>query len=264
MPPMTLSTFLRGPPAYAPGPAQKFYVSVPIAILIFLIAQFGAVLAYRQFGLDMRALTPPANVTPSLETGAAAASITPEQLLVVLISQIGIVGLTLLAAQAGPGGVLGALKLQRPEGGARAYLWAAVVMVPVLAALNGAIFALKPDDYLADFRQFVGAVKGPWPVVAALAIGLGAPLSEEILFRGYLLASAVATRLPFWPAAILVNAAWTSLHIQYSIAGISEVFVIGLYLSWVTWRTGSLRVPLFCHALYNSTLFVIMRLLPIG
>lgn len=264
MSPMSFTTFLGGAPAYRPGAAQKFYVSVPIAILIFLVAQFGAVMAYRAMGFDPAALGPPANVTPSLDTGAAPPAITPGQLLVVLLSQIGIVALTMLSAKAGPGGIIAALKLQPPEGGVRAYLWALAVMVPVLALLNSFVYALKPEDYINDFRQFVGAVKGPWPIVAALAIGFGAPLSEELLFRGYLLASATATRIPFWPAAILINAAWTSLHIQYSLAGIIEVFVIGLFLCWVTWRTGSTRVALFCHAVYNSTLFLIMRLLPIG
>lgn len=264
MPPMSLSSFLFGRPAYEPASAQKFYVAVPIAILIFVVAQVGAFMAYQALGFDPLALGPPANVTPSLDSGNQPAVITPGQLLVVLISQIAIVALTLLSAQAGPGGIIGALKLQPPDGGRNAYLWAVVVMIPVLAALNGLMFALRPDDYLNDFRQFVGAVKGPWPLVAALAIGIGAPLSEEMLFRGYLLASATATRIPFWPSALLVNAAWTSLHIQYSIAGIIEVFVIGVYLCWVTWRTGSLRVALFCHAVYNSTLFLIMRFLPIG
>ncbi|MFM9943376.1 MAG: lysostaphin resistance A-like protein [Hyphomicrobiaceae bacterium] len=264
MQPMSLHTFLRGPPAYQSSLGPKLYVAAPIAILLFLVGQLGAGLAYFALGFDPSALYASANVTPGVGTPPSANAITPAQLLIVLMSQVFTVALTLAAALAAPGGVTQALRLGPPDGGNRAYLWAAIVMVPLLAVLNAAAYLLTPGDFLADFRQFLGAVRGNWPVVAALAIGVGAPLSEELLFRGYLLTSATATRIPFWPAAILVNAAWTALHIQYSIVGISEVFVIGLYLSWVTWRTGSLRVPLFCHALYNSSLFLIMRFLPIG
>ena len=42
------------------------------------------------------------------------------------------------------------------------------------------------------------------------------------------------------------------MHAGYSTVGIVEVFLIGLFFSWLLWRTGSLRVAIFCHALYNS------------
>ena len=56
---------------------------------------------------------------------------------------------------------------------------------------------------------------------------------------------------------------WTALHAGYSLAGIVEVFTIGLFFSWLLWRTGSLRVPLFCHALYNSLIVLVLRHVPL-
>ena len=47
-------------------------------------------------------------------------------------------------------------------------------------------------------------------------------------------------------------------------AGIAEVFLIGLLFSWLLWRTGSLRVALFCHALYNSLIVLVLRHVPRG
>ncbi|MBS0241753.1 MAG: CPBP family intramembrane metalloprotease, partial [Proteobacteria bacterium] len=41
-----------------------------------------------------------------------------------------------------------------------------------------------------------------------------------------------------------------------------EVFVLGIYFAWLLKRTGSLWVPIACHALYNGVLFAAMRLLP--
>jgi membrane protease YdiL (CAAX protease family) len=97
-------------------------------------------------------------------------------------------------------------------------------------------------------------------LLAAAVIGIGAPLSEELLFRGFLLSALAQTRLGFWGAAAISSALWTALHAGYSAVGILEVFVIGLFFSWLLWRTGSLRVPIFCHAVYNSLIVLALRL----
>jgi membrane protease YdiL (CAAX protease family) len=41
--------------------------------------------------------------------------------------------------------------------------------------------------------------------------------------------------------------------------GIIEVFLIGMFFSWLLWRTGSLRVAIFCHAIYNSLVVLVLR-----
>ena len=53
------------------------------------------------------------------------------------------------------------------------------------------------------------------------------------------------------------------LHWGYSAAGMAEVFLIGLYFSWLLWRTGSLFPALVCHALYNSGLVLMLRYAPL-
>ena len=45
--------------------------------------------------------------------------------------------------------------------------------------------------------------------------------------------------------------------------GIIEVFLIGLFFSWLLWRTGSLWVAIFCHALYNSLIVLVLRYVPL-
>jgi membrane protease YdiL (CAAX protease family) len=42
--------------------------------------------------------------------------------------------------------------------------------------------------------------------------------------------------------------------------GLAEVLAIGLFLSWLLWRTGSLRVTIFCHGLYNLLIVLALRL----
>ena len=94
-------------------------------------------------------------------------------------------------------------------------------------------------------------------------VGIGAPLSEELLFRGFLLSALACTRFGFLGAALISTALWTSLHASYTLLGIAEVFMIGLFFSWLLWRTGSLWVAISCHALYNSLIVVVLRYVPL-
>ena len=53
----------------------------------------------------------------------------------------------------------------------------------------------------ADLRPFVRhAQRAEW-VLALLVVGIGAPLSEELLFRGFLLSALARSRLGFAGAA---------------------------------------------------------------
>ncbi|MGD9804239.1 MAG: lysostaphin resistance A-like protein [Hyphomicrobiaceae bacterium] len=181
---------------------------------------------------------------------------------VLILGQVSLAVLTLAAA-----GLFGArsvdvLSLERPEGGGRSYAFALLVMLPVIAVINAAAFALSPSGFKADFDQFAKLAHIAEPLAAFLAIAVGAPLWEEMLFRGFLLGPLVGP-LGFWPAAVLVSGTWTALHIGYSIAGLSEVFLIGIYFSWLLRRTGSLWVPIACHGLYNAALFAIIRYWPL-
>jgi membrane protease YdiL (CAAX protease family) len=114
----------------------------------------------------------------------------------------------------------------------------------------------------SDLRPFVRLFGDRW-LLALLVVGVGAPLSEELLFRGYLLSALARSRLGFWGGAVLSTALWTALHAGYSAVGIAEVFMIGIFFSWLLWRTGSLRVAIFCHALYNSLIVVVLRYVPL-
>jgi membrane protease YdiL (CAAX protease family) len=111
----------------------------------------------------------------------------------------------------------------------------------------------------ADVRPLVDLVRGPsWPLVAAV-VAVGAPLAEELVFRGFLLSALARTPLGFWGAALLANLPWTALHWGYSTVGLLEVFVIGLFFSWLLWRSGSLRVPIVCHAIFNGLVLLMLR-----
>lgn len=85
-------------------------------------------------------------------------------------------------------------------------------------------------------------------VVVLLAVVLGAPLAEEVLFRGYLqqaLDAVLGARLSLWATAMLFGL----MHgLEYAL----PLTVFGLFLGWLRNRCGSLGAPMLAHALHNG------------
>ena len=114
---------------------------------------------------------------------------------------------------------------------------------------------------MAFFEEFIRS-DAWW--LAVLVIGLGAPVMEELLFRGFLFPALAQTRIGLIGAAVSTSAGWAALHAGYSSLGLIEVFAVGLYFSWLLVRTGSLRVPMFCHAAYNLAVVALLTVVDIS
>lgn len=179
-------------------------------------------------------------------------------------SQLSAIGLTLLAARAFGGRPVDVVSLHPPAQGPAVYPLAFAIMLLVFGAYSFMVWLVDPSVMAKDVSPFVALVRSEAWWVAFLAIAFGAPLMEELVFRGFLLSAFARSRVGFLAGSILTSAAWTGLHASYSIYGLVEVFLVGLYFSWLLWRTGSLRVPIFCHAAYNAgvALFLMLFDLP--
>lgn len=246
------STLLLGPPVYEPrtpwGPGWAL-----LAVLGIVGLSIGA-------GLILHTVLGWDDVTGALPGRRDGAASQNEGLRFFAAWQIGVVVLTLLASMQFRGSIRDVLALRPAAGGWRTYVGAILIFFALQVGVSVVQYLTSQRDMYADLRPFVEMVRGPDWVLAAAVIGLGAPLSEELLFRGFLLSALARTRLGFWGAAVVATALWTSLHVGYTVVGILEVAIIGVYLSWLLWRTGSLWVPIFCHALYNSLIVLSLRL----
>jgi membrane protease YdiL (CAAX protease family) len=113
---------------------------------------------------------------------------------------------------------------------------------------------LNPEAVLHDLRPFQELLHGNTFWLMLLVIGVGAPLSEEMLFRGFMFSGLAKAKLGVGGAAVLTSVLWTLMHFGYSIFGLIEVLSIGFYFSWLLVRTGSLWVTMFCHGVYNTVM----------
>ena len=101
-----------------------------------------------------------------------------------------------------------------------------------------------------------------------LAIGLLAPLSEEIVLRGAVLRSLLnkpllagrSERANAW-TAIAISALFFAL-IHFNPAQMPHAFTIGLLLGWMYWRTGSILPGVAYHWANNSMAYLIYNIYP--
>jgi membrane protease YdiL (CAAX protease family) len=94
------------------------------------------------------------------------------------------------------------------------------------------------------------AAEGWLPALLAGAI-IVAPAGEEIMFRGFLFRGWARSDRSAWPAIVAISVLWAALHVQYDWAGVLQIFVIGLFLGWMRWRSGSTLLTFLLHALFN-------------
>jgi uncharacterized protein len=155
------------------------------------------------------------------------------------------------------------LALRQPVGGSSSYLWAVPAFV-VFGLLAGVLVQwLSPKANLADTQVMLKFAHSPiWWLLGLVAI-VGAPIYEELTFRGFLFSALAKTSLGVVGTALVTSFLWALIH-GYSIAGISTIFALGLALSAILYRTGSTRVTMACHAAYNGMAFIGALLTPPG
>lgn len=236
---------------YVPRTPWRGLAALGMTVAIFVAAQLATFAVFRLAGFDMLR-------AGGVSLGREAAN--GPLLVWMLVSQGFMVLLAVLAAGAREALPQRVLQLNPVSVGTIAAGIAGLLVV--VGAVNLVTWLIDPAAYLGDVKPFVPVLRSRWWLVAALVIVAGAPLSEELLFRGFLLSALARSRLGFLGGALITNALWTSLHIGYSALGLFEVFTAGLYLSWLLWRTGSLLPSLACHAVANGLFLAVVPWLP--
>jgi CAAX protease family protein len=132
-------------------------------------------------------------------------------------------------------------------------------MVGAAAAL-GFVLAFDAFTYLIgkdvvtpfqiDLYQSAAASSSLLLMWATLVIA--APVGEEIVFRGFLYRGWARTPASVWPAIVIISALWAIIHTQYDWFGVMQIFLIGMVLGWVRWRSGSTLLTMVLHGLMNT------------
>ena len=138
-----------------------------------------------------------------------------------------------------------------------------LVLLVGLIAISDALLYLSGRELVTPFQlqsYNTAAAEGWLPAMAFAAI-IVAPAGEELMFRGFLFRGFVRSERSAWPAIVVISLLWAALHIQYDWAGMLQIFVVGLYLGWVRWTSGSTLLTFLLHALFNleGTMETVLR-----
>lgn len=130
----------------------------------------------------------------------------------------------------------------------------AVMSTAALASAVRESLTGAPSEVIAhDTLRMIVETPGPWSaVLSALAI-LGAPIMEEVLYRG--LGHDLLRRLGGGPWTIVSVAAALFALAHWSVVtapALLALFVLGLAFGWARERTGGLTAPIVAHALFNG------------
>lgn len=217
---------------------------LPAAVVIFLGSVAVAAGALFVAGYRVGGAQPP-------EFGAN------EMAIVMLVAQLATAALTLLFAGFFSSNRAETLALRRPRQGWGVLVSALIPLFAVSGVWTTLLLLWRPDVVTGDLAPFKEMLHGS-TIPTLLLLGVGAPLSEEFLFRGFLFSGLAKSRLGLLGTAILTTLLWSALHAGYSVFGLIEVSATGLYLSWLLVRTGSLWVTIFCHAVYNTAVGLVL------
>jgi membrane protease YdiL (CAAX protease family) len=78
-----------------------------------------------------------------------------------------------------------------------------------------------------------------------------APVTEELLTRGFLYRGWSESALRPGGAIVLSSLVWTAMHLQYDWFFFAEVFSIGLLFGYLRYRSGSILLTVILHGLNN-------------
>ena len=106
---------------------------------------------------------------------------------------------------------------------------------------------------------FASLIKEPWGYVA---VGVLAPLVEEIVFRGAILHTLLGmmSKKNHWVAIIISAAIFGVAH--GNLAQFINALVMGLVLGWMYYRTESLVPGILLHWVNNTIAYVLANVIP--
>jgi uncharacterized protein len=90
--------------------------------------------------------------------------------------------------------------------------------------------------------------------LAAAVIVIGAPISEELFFRGFVFSGLL--KWGFWPAAAVSAILFTLFHLDPG--SVIPFTIIGIVLAWLYYSRGSLWDSITFHFLFNFTSFMLL------
>jgi len=133
----------------------------------------------------------------------------------------------------------------------------------LVTAVTFPLTKLFPDQFSVEevekrARELADAASGGWVFVLFLIVVVGAPVVEEIVYRG-LLQQGLERSMNSTIALVVTAAVFAAIHLQPIV--FPGLFAFALVLGWTYRKTQRLGLPIVSHMAFNASgLFAVMVL----
>jgi len=249
--PILIASLARRPRWWTPF--AVIGLSLGVFLLVSFVATFLAFFIVHG-SVSRSIITDPDSMTKVFESRVG-------MVLLILIPQISMILPSLLAAYLSPVEMRKRLSLVR--GHWPIWVWvAAAFATPLVGMVSSMIVGSFMQDsenlkLMGEAFRFHG--QNGFLIPIAFLIGATPAICEELLFRGY-----VQTRLnrSWGPLLGIVVSSFLFAAFHMDLVHIIAVFPIGLYLGWLSWRSGSIYPAMLAHFVNNFISVVAVTLAP--
>jgi membrane protease YdiL (CAAX protease family) len=127
------------------------------------------------------------------------------------------------------------------------------VMAIVVLAESFVSYLVGAELPITDSYRAVG---GPGGLFILLIGGcIAAPVVEELVVRGFMFRGWSKSFLGPIGAIVLTSAVWAMNHTQYDLFARLQIFVMGLVLGHIRWRSDSTWLTVMVHSTLNISIF---------
>lgn len=139
-------------------------------------------------------------------------------------------------------------------------MYAAIIAIVLIFQIDMSQYTPGPDGQSPKSGS-AGAVKEAMfdianePLLFLLvfpSVAIGAPLAEEVIFRGQLFSALSRTRIGAAGATLVTAIIWSLLHVTEPWLSIGLIFIMGLIFGWMMIRFGSLWLTIAAHGAWNG------------
>ncbi|MDB4810038.1 CPBP family intramembrane metalloprotease [bacterium] len=125
---------------------------------------------------------------------------------------------------------------------------AATPLIGFLSGLGVGLFLEESETLKEMSNLFRAHGKSGFFIPLALMIGATPAFCEELLFRGYIQQRLTRSFRPM-RGILIASTLFAAFHIDF--VHVVAVFPLGVFLGWVTWRTGSIVPAMLGHFVNN-------------
>ncbi len=133
--------------------------------------------------------------------------------------------------------------------------WNSSLHLPESMSVVEEVLRAMEDEALAQTDIAVKGNSLGWMLMMVLGVGVITGIGEEFFFRGGLLACFANNKVNIHWAVLFVAITFSAIHFQFF--GFIPRMLIGIWLGYLWYWSGSLWVPILAHAVNNGSVVVV-------